>query len=208
MKQFRVIKRIFKILAVLLLVVALLIVGRLVMRYQQVDPAQRMAASLPTAAVMLEEPRELTVMTLNLAGMPRSSTDRYERYRALGAVITIENPDIVVLQEAGDAQQRARLLEELEYTGLQHNAYFTSSVHGSGLFVLSAYPIADTAFQRFAANTPWYALWDTGWWQGKGVGLARLALAPGQYLDCYVFQLDGRQGARRTQQWEETLAFI
>ncbi len=208
MKQFRVVKRICKFLAVVLLLLVLIGGGRLAWRYQQVDPAQRMAAPLAAEAVMLEESRELTVMTLNLAGMPLFSADRYERYRALGAVITIHDPDIVVLQEAGDAQERARLIEELEYTGLQHHTYFESSVYGSGLLVLSAYPIAETAFHRFTANTPWYALWSPGWWQGRGVGLARLALAPDQYLDCYVFKLDDRADALRAQQWEETLAFI
>ncbi len=154
----------------------------------------------------------LKIMALNFQGKPFVEKDTYRRSRALGAIINIHDPDIIILQEMCQASDRERLLKDLEFTRIKHQMYFSSSVFGSGLYILSAYPFSGATFHRYRAGTPWYSLHQLDWWMGNGVGMARLDLGNDAFLDLFTFQLDANQnthGARyRARQWAETLPYI
>jgi endonuclease/exonuclease/phosphatase family metal-dependent hydrolase len=125
--------------------------------------------------------RTLRVVTFNIKDMYWLSDHRAERMAAIGEALAGLRPDIVCLQEAFVGGDVAILAEALASIGVD----FPSGVLGSGLWTFSRYPILEVFFRRFTQNG---SPWDTkggDWWAGKGVGLARLELAPGELLDVY-----------------------
>ncbi|HVH04568.1 MAG TPA: endonuclease/exonuclease/phosphatase family protein, partial [Myxococcota bacterium] len=77
------------------------------------------------------------------------------------------------------------LLRELAGSRLAHHVRFPGATVGNGLLILSAFPIEEAWFHRYASNNPWYRLWEGDWWAGKGIGLARVRLPDGSLLDFF-----------------------
>lgn len=54
--------------------------------------------------------------------------------------------------------------------------YFLSGVYGSGLCILSKYPITTTLFHVWAINGYIHRIQHGDWFGGKGVGLCKLSV--------------------------------
>lgn len=129
--------------------------------------------------------RTVRVVTFNIKDMYWLSEHRGPRMAALGALLAAAEPDVVCLQEAFVGGDVATIAEALAGVGVAHAVDFPAGVVGSGLCVLSRFPVAERYFLKFARNG---AMLDTrggDWWAGKGVALARLQVAPGEFLDVY-----------------------
>jgi sphingomyelin phosphodiesterase 2 len=129
--------------------------------------------------------RTVRVVTFNIKDMYWLSEHRGPRMTALGALLAAAEPDVVCLQEAFVGGDVATIAEALAAVGVAHVVDFPAGVVGSGLCVLSRFPVAERYFLKFARNG---AMLDTrggDWWAGKGVALARLQVAPGEFLDVY-----------------------
>jgi endonuclease/exonuclease/phosphatase family metal-dependent hydrolase len=133
----------------------------------------------------LVQPLSLRIVTFNIADGYLFTTNRPERMRAIGALLTKLDPDIVGIQESFVEKDRRLLFKALERSRLRFHADYPAATVGNGLLTLSAYPIVETVFHRFQNNNPWYKLHQGDWWAGKGVGLARIRLPSGSRFDFY-----------------------
>ena len=95
---------------------------------------------------------------------------------AIAGILCELKPDIAGLQEAFISADRDLLLRGVAGCGLTHSHYFAGGVVGSGLLIVSRFPIEETRFRLYSVACPWYRLDQGDWWAGKGVGLARIRL--------------------------------
>ena len=130
-------------------------------------------------------PQTLKVVTFNIQDLPFIGKNRPQRMRAIGTKVRLLNPDVVGFQEAFVEKDRALLLGELQAGRLKHAQYYPSGTLGSGLLLVSAFPITETYFHRYTVSNPWYKINEGDWWAGKGMALARLEIAGAGYLDVY-----------------------
>ena len=168
-------------LAIIVIFLALAVNGR-------VGVTQEFASSpaLLSPPPALNRPLTLKIITYNIADAYLFTFNRPERIRAIAAKLVELDPDIIGFQEAFIEKDRELLYACLKESRLQHHAWFPSGLLGSGLLIMSAWPIEESCFHRFAASNPWYKLWEGDWWAGKGCGLARIVLPENQgCLDFY-----------------------
>ncbi len=145
----------------------------------------RASALLSTPAGPLPAPVTLRVVTWNIANAYGFTNNRRERVTAIARMLRELDPDLVGLQEAFVAADREILWRELEGSRLAHQVRFPAATVGNGLWILSAHPIREAWFHRFAHSNPWYRLFEGDWWAGKGIGLARVDLPGGGSVDFY-----------------------
>ena len=128
----------------------------------------------------------LKIVTFNIHDMHVISWDRPERMKGIAQALRELDPDIVGLQEAWIEKDRKTLMDALAGTRLKYCRYYPSGFVGSGKFIVSAFPITEAFFHRYARNGKWYKPYHGDWWGGKGVALARLELPEGAgYIDFY-----------------------
>ncbi|XP_075159885.1 neutral sphingomyelinase [Haematobia irritans] len=126
---------------------------------------------------------ELSVLTLNVWGIPFVSSDRAERMQHIGKELSTGKYDIVSLQEVW-TEKDSLLLQELTKTMLPYAHYFYSGVIGAGLLVLSKYPIVSALFHSWTVNGYFHRIQHADWFGGKGVGLCRIRVAD-RYIHLY-----------------------
>ncbi|XP_013113184.1 putative neutral sphingomyelinase [Stomoxys calcitrans] len=126
---------------------------------------------------------ELSVLTLNVWGIPFVSSDRAERMQQIGQELSSGKYDIVSLQEVW-TEKDSLLLQELTKAILPYAHYFYSGVIGAGLLVLSKYPIVTTLFHSWTVNGYCHRIQHADWFGGKGVGLCRIRVAD-RYVHLY-----------------------
>jgi endonuclease/exonuclease/phosphatase family metal-dependent hydrolase len=162
-------------------------VGLAALGNARVDAPTAHATSRLRAAALspLAAPLELRVVTFNIADGYGFTNNRSERMRAVARTLTELDPDLVGLQESFIEADRELLLRELAGSRLAHHVRFPGATVGNGLLILSAFPIEEAWFHRYASNNPWYRLWEGDWWAGKGIGLARVRLPDGSLLDFF-----------------------
>lgn len=168
---------------------------------------------LKTPSPPLSEPITLKIVTFNIADAYLFTTNRPERVKEIGRILTELDPDIVGLQESFIAKDRELLLEALSNSRLKHHVDFPAATVGNGLLILSAFPIVEHYFWRYRANNPWYKIHQGDWWAGKGIGLARLELPDGCILDFYNTHAQAGRGDPaneevRFEQMDELAAFM
>lgn len=161
------------------------------------------------------EPITLKIATFNVWDYyPFPNHER--RMKEIGRFLARLDPDIVGIQEAFLEKDRQLLLEQLEAGRLVYSIYYPSGIMGSGLMILSAFPIKETDFHRYSEGGPWYKPWQGDWYAGKGVALARIGLPGGSSsLDFYTthaiagYRKYGDQHAEeRLSQMKELATFI
>ena len=141
-------------------------------------------------------------MTFNVWGLYYKGRYRSHRIPAIGKALAELNPDLIGLQEAFIEKDRAQILRELAEVGLTHHQYFPSGLAGSGLLIISRYPIVETFFHRYTKGGKPHKVWHGDWWAGKGVGLARIALPDDAgYIDFFNTHAHARYG---TSEYDDT----
>ena len=134
----------------------------------------------------LSEPIILKVVTFNIRDLYLVEGNRVNRMRSIGKKFAELNPDIIGVQEAFVKRDRRKILKDIQNTQLRYNLYYPSGLVGSGLFILSAFPIKKKSFLRYSKNGKWYKLWHGDWWVGKGAAHSRIQLPDNQgYLDFF-----------------------
>lgn len=129
--------------------------------------------------------RTLRVVTFNIKDMYWLSERRAERMAGIAKALVAAAPDVVCLQEGFIAGDVGVVAEALHGIGVEHAVDFPSGMVGSGMWVLSRFPIVESYFVRYSQNGAMLDFRGGDWWAGKGVGLARLEVAPGELLDVY-----------------------
>ncbi|MBI4557083.1 MAG: endonuclease/exonuclease/phosphatase family protein [Candidatus Hydrogenedentes bacterium] len=174
-----------------------LILGGLLLNNMKAAPDSDHSKSkfLETSPRPLAQPVNLRIVTFNVHDLYWESEDRPERMRAIADRLTELDPDLVGFQEAFIAADRKVLLAALADSRLKHHHYFRSGTVGSGLFVVSAFPIEEVLFHRYTRNGKWYKIRHGDWWAGKGVALARVRLPDGGVLDFFNTHAHARYGS-------------
>jgi endonuclease/exonuclease/phosphatase family metal-dependent hydrolase len=155
----------------------------------------------------------LRVVTWNIHDLYWLSEHRAERMAAIAQALAALQPDVVCLQEGFVAGDVAVIASALHDAGIEHAIDFPAGVVGSGLWTFSRFPVHDVFFHQFTQNGAMFDTRGGDWWAGKGVGLTRLELADGQFVDVYnTHMICGLGGpalsAHRRVQVREYAAFV
>ncbi|KAK3927734.1 Putative neutral sphingomyelinase [Frankliniella fusca] len=115
----------------------------------------------------------LCVLTLNCWGIPFVSKDRKARMKAIALELASGKYDIVCLQEVWSTND-FNLIRDGAKPVLPYSHYFHSGVVGSGVCILSRYPIHDVLFHQWPVNGYVHKIHHGDWFGGKGVGLCQI----------------------------------
>ncbi|XP_011298376.1 putative neutral sphingomyelinase [Fopius arisanus] len=129
----------------------------------------------------------LRVLTLNCWGIPYVSRHRDRRMKAIAEQLSSGDYDIVCLQEIWSLKD-FNMIKYKTQDKLPHTHYFYSGVLGSGICLLSRYPIEDVMFHKWALNGYVHKIHHGDWFGGKGVGLCRLKVHDAN-INVYVAHL-------------------
>ncbi len=131
----------------------------------------------------MSEPFILKVLTLNIWGITYSREQNL-RVRALCAALEDREEDILCFQEVWQAQDRDLIVRQARNCGYIYAAYFAAKGVGSGLLVLSIFPIVETHFKQFALRGRADRIYYGDYIAGKGIGLACIK-TPAGIIDVY-----------------------
>lgn len=170
--------------------------------HANIDKPLRRAEELAEAAKPKPKPRtaaaELRILSHNTWGIPISPFC-HERHVALCKALFGASEqrcccryDIITLQEVWHRRERELLIREAARAGLAHHHYFEpgcgfplwSGVEGTGLMVLSRFPIACARYHRFSVSGCIYKLHEADYLGAKGAGCCRVATPWGRVDVC------------------------
>ncbi|XP_050545927.1 putative neutral sphingomyelinase isoform X2 [Daktulosphaira vitifoliae] len=112
----------------------------------------------------------LSVFTLNVWGLKYFGKNRSIRIRKLAKVLIDNKYDIVCLQELWCEDDFEHLKNTCKER-FKHSHYFNSGMLGSGMCIMSHYPIIDIHYHSFLLNGYLHMLFHGDWFGGKGIGL-------------------------------------
>jgi len=143
------------------------------------------------------QPFSLRVLSLNIWGLPVAPYLE-QRVAALAERLAsgVDRWDVCAFQEAWFDYERDLLSAAGKKAGLKYSYYFAMGIgiplwpgqYGTGLFVLSRYPIIDSEYLRFPVNGKPYKIWHGDYYGAKGCGLCRV-LTPVGLVDVFVTHL-------------------
>ncbi|KAJ8868525.1 hypothetical protein PR048_030053 [Dryococelus australis] len=119
---------------------------------------------------------KLNVLTLNCWGIPVGSSHRIERMNAIAEELDKGEYDLVCLQEVWLQSDYWRIRQKTSQL-LPFAHYFYSGVLGSGVCILSKFPIDDVFFHQWPVNGYIHKIHHGDWFGGKGVGLCQVSVA-------------------------------
>ena len=122
------------------------------------------------------QPLRLRVITWNIWGIFGLTPRRAERMQVIAHQVVKMKPDIAGFQEVFVQTDRDLITTALREAGLPHSRYFPSGLVGSGLLLVSRYPIESDGFIRYTENGRPEAMHHGDWWAGKGLSLSTLRL--------------------------------
>jgi len=130
---------------------------------------------------------KFSVFTLNIWGLFYVSKDRSARVKALANSLLNSEYDVVCLQELWcevDYKYLKRSCQEI----FKYIHYFHSGMLGSGMCIMSRYPIIDIHYHPFLLNGYLHMITHGDWFGGKGIGLCRINVH-GFIVDVYTTHL-------------------
>ncbi|RLN88884.1 hypothetical protein BBJ28_00017348 [Nothophytophthora sp. Chile5] len=139
---------------------------------------------------------QLRVLSLNAWGLP-VAPQCTERAAEIANAID-SDLELVVLQEIWHIRERNLIIARAQQAGFDYYHYFNPAVgfpfplgpdsFGTGLLVLSKFPISSAMYHSFSLSGRPYALHEADFVANKGVGLLRVETPAGQ-IDVYVTHL-------------------
>ncbi|KAI0885971.1 Endonuclease/exonuclease/phosphatase [Annulohypoxylon maeteangense] len=120
-------------------------------------------------------PEEINVLTLNCWGIPYVCPNRSDRLEEIGRRIVKSNPQphIVGLQECISKTDFEHIQQETRSILPYSKQYFAGPL-GTGLALLSRWPIEEISITRYPLNGSPTALFHGDWYAGKGVAYAKV----------------------------------
>ncbi|HOA22398.1 MAG TPA: endonuclease/exonuclease/phosphatase family protein [Aggregatilineales bacterium] len=120
-------------------------------------------------------------LTLNVWGLP-TARDRAARIRAVAGYLARADLDVVAIQEAWLPADRRTLIAGAAQGGLIHARTYNPALAGSGLMILSRWPVVESGFTPYLLNGDPFT---PDFYAPKGIAHARLD-APFGPLDVYT----------------------
>jgi sphingomyelin phosphodiesterase 2 len=154
--------------------------------------AELFFASFPTQIM----PNSINILTLNCWGLKYLSDHRNARLAHIGTTIanTSPPPDVVGLQECWTQEDFNAICSSTRHI-LPYTKFYYSGVFGSGLAILSKWPIVESSMFKYPLNGRPTAFFRGDWYVGKGVASAVLRMHDGGLVDVfcthvsYIFNL-------------------
>jgi endonuclease/exonuclease/phosphatase family metal-dependent hydrolase len=137
--------------------------------------SQELESKEKPSAARLSKPITLKIVTFNVWDS-YFFPDHKRRMIEIGKFLARQDPDLVGIQEAFIEKDRELLLDQLKDSRLKYWEYFPSGAMGSGLMIISAFPLQETDFHKYSENGKWYKPWQGDWYAGKGAAHARIKL--------------------------------
>ncbi len=126
---------------------------------------------------------KIRIMTLNAWGLPAGlARETPERMRAIGDRLGALGADLIALEEIWTASSRALLLKAAQTAGFPHVWHRSRSFGGSGLLLLSRWPIREARFTPFMAAGLPQRIHHGDFWGGKGFVCATVETPAGSLL--------------------------
>ncbi|KAI7906850.1 Endonuclease/exonuclease/phosphatase [Cokeromyces recurvatus] len=114
---------------------------------------------------------QLNVLSFNCWGLAFVSKHRGYRLKAIAEALSKEDYDIITLQEIWVYKDFELIQASVQHV-LPYSKYFYSGAFGSGLAILSKFPIISTAYHRFTLNGKPLMIFHGDYYVGKGIGSA------------------------------------
>ena len=115
---------------------------------------QGKSALLKSPPPGLKEPMTIKVVTFNIQDTWVLGQDRPERMRAIGAKLSLLDPDLVGFQEAFIEEDMRYMKDELRDSRLKYWQYYPSGAVGSGVYIASVWPIKEVFFHQYTTSGP------------------------------------------------------
>lgn len=133
-------------------------------------------------------PDTLRLVTFNCWGLKYISKHRNARLTEIGRRIANLQPpaDIIGLQECWTQEDYQSIRHETRHV-LPYGKFYYSGVFGSGLAILSRWPIEESSMVRYTLNGRPTAFFRGDWFVGKGVACARIRMGPGPESVAEIF---------------------
>lgn len=133
-------------------------------------------------------PTSIRVISYNCWGLKAISKHRKARLSEIGTQLSQSSPtpEIVGLQECWTQEDYHEIHTRTKHI-LPHSKFFHSGIFGSGLVILSKWPIVETRMYRYPLNGRPAAFFRGDWYVGKGVACASLRIGPGHNDIAEVF---------------------
>ncbi|KAF9583080.1 phospholipase C type enzyme [Lunasporangiospora selenospora] len=130
----------------------------------------------------MHENQTLSVLTLNCWGL-YCSKYREARFATIGAHLSdpTHHYDLVGLQEVWRDEDYQRLCNMTKGT-LPYSRHWASGIDGSGLVILSKYPILETSIRRFQLNGDPTGILQGDWFDGKSCVSAVISHPAGEVV--------------------------
>ncbi|KAI8146382.1 Endonuclease/exonuclease/phosphatase [Fennellomyces sp. T-0311] len=151
---------------------------------------------------------ELSVLSLNCWGLNIVSKKRRFRLRAIADAISTCDYDIVTLQELWMWEDFDYLKQQTQ-SMLPYAKYFYSGALGSGLAILSRFPIVSTSYFRYSLAGRPLKVFHGDFYVGKGCGSACIEHPDIGILEVFTTHLhagygnsDEYEGHRVSESWE------
>ncbi|KAL2352115.1 Endonuclease/exonuclease/phosphatase [Cryomyces antarcticus] len=136
--------------------------------------------SAPSGAhLSRERPSRIRIITYNCWGLKFIAQHRHERLTEIGLLLAAADPapDIVGLQECWTQQDYRTIRDKTKHI-LPYGKFYYSGIFGSGLAILSRWPIEESDMYRYPLNGRPAAFFRGDWYVGKGVASARIRFGP------------------------------
>ncbi|ETK82784.1 hypothetical protein F441_12157 [Phytophthora nicotianae CJ01A1] len=172
---------------------------RVLLEVFNLDPVATPAPSRAEWPLWTEQDKQnvkLRVLSLNAWGLPVAPKCT-ERAAEIASAISSDF-DLVVLQEIWHIRERNLVISKAQKSGFHYYHYFNPAVgfpfpmgadsFGTGLLILSKFPISNALYHSFSLSGRPYALHESDFVANKGVGLLRVETPAGQ-IDVYVTHL-------------------
>ncbi|CAL1689423.1 unnamed protein product [Lasius platythorax] len=117
----------------------------------------------------------ISILTLNCWGIPYVSKNRVTRINAIAEKCASREYDIICLQEVWSTHDFKVIKTKVQEV-LPYSHYFYSGVVGSGICILSRYPIYNVMFHKWPLNGYVHKIHHGDWFGGKGVGLCKIKI--------------------------------
>jgi endonuclease/exonuclease/phosphatase family metal-dependent hydrolase len=142
---------------------------------------------------------EVRFLTLNTWGIP-IAPGCHDRHLRLCAVLFPDGDgagsadcafDVIALQEVWHWRERVALVRAARKAGLRHHHYFEQGCGfplwagqtGTGVLVLSRFPIRRAQYHRYTVTGPPYMVHEADYLGAKGVGWCQIGLPDGTAMD-------------------------
>ncbi|KAI9467799.1 MAG: Endonuclease/exonuclease/phosphatase, partial [Benjaminiella poitrasii] len=112
---------------------------------------------------------ELNVLSFNCWGLAIVAKHRSFRLKAIAEVLNKGNYDVITLQEVWVRKDFEQIQASVTHN-LPYCKYFYSGAFGSGLAILSKFPIISTSYHRYALNGKPLQIFHGDYYVGKGIG--------------------------------------